>query len=67
MATKTTVRRSKMDVIDFVHGGYICDGSAYMDVRLRCPKCGKQTGWRRNRRTPTYCDHAEDSDGERSQ
>ena len=50
-------RRSKMDVIDFIHGGYVCDGTAWMDVRLRCPKCGMETGWRRDKRTPTYCDH----------
>lgn len=44
-----------MEVVDFVHHGYVCDGSAYMLVRLKCSRCGDRSGWVKDRRRFPPC------------
>ena len=51
------VRRTRMVVTDFVHGGYVSEGTQWMKVRLLCKTCRRETGWHDGANPVVYCDH----------
>ena len=50
-------RRTKMVVTDFVHGGYVSEGTQWMKVRLLCKTCRRETRWYDGANPVVYCDH----------
>jgi len=51
------VKRTRMVVTDFVHGGYVSEGTQWMKVRLLCKTCRRETGWYDGANPLVYCDH----------
>lgn len=55
--TELFATRSRMVVTDFVHGGYVSEGTQWMKVRMLCKTCRKETGWYDGSSPVVYCDY----------
>lgn len=60
MSKEQKSRPVKMVVTDFVHGGYVAEGTSYIKYCMRCKACGHETGFLeapRGKEPNVTCDH----------